>query len=345
MRGYNNLLVAILEFSFYRHSREILMSKFVTISEESDLKRIHSQYFSASRVANLFGCGFGSAIDDYHILRGEKEAPDLDGDIIRRGLLLEPIIDQMMLEDYPDFSKARKNNRFFIHPEIDRFGCTPDRFIRHPSKSDVGLAEYKVINELGYRDDWQGGDVVPLKYQLQIQSQMVCTGKKWGVLIPLIVGTFTFRLADPIFYDYHDGAVERIELFVYKLLRQVDTGIPPGINDYKDALSEIDNNSTGFASDPPQDFSGNDELTDLFVEYRTGAAKEKSGKEAKKIAQAKIFRAIGDVGNVIADGWKLNANNTNDGDDRQITAEMVGDVIKGRKGYRQTRLTPPKTDS
>jgi putative phage-type endonuclease len=62
---------------------------------------------------------------------------------------------------------------FVPHPKIDQAGCSPDGLV-----GDDGLVEIKCPNTATHLDTLLG-QAVPSKYEVQMQFQMACTGRKW----------------------------------------------------------------------------------------------------------------------------------------------------------------------
>lgn len=62
---------------------------------------------------------------------------------------------------------------FVPHPTIDQAGCSPDGLV-----DDDGLVEIKCPNTATHLETLIG-QVVPSKYETQMQFQMACTGRKW----------------------------------------------------------------------------------------------------------------------------------------------------------------------
>jgi putative phage-type endonuclease len=66
-----------------------------------------------------------------------------------------------------------KEVAFVPHPKIDQAGCSPDGLV-----GDDGLVEIKCPNTATHLDTLLG-QAVPSKYEVQMQFQMACTGRKW----------------------------------------------------------------------------------------------------------------------------------------------------------------------
>lgn len=62
---------------------------------------------------------------------------------------------------------------FVLHPEIERFGATPDGLVGHD-----GLVEFKCPRTTTFIS-WVTEGVVPEQHRLQMLAQLACTGRKW----------------------------------------------------------------------------------------------------------------------------------------------------------------------
>jgi len=62
---------------------------------------------------------------------------------------------------------------FVPHPKIDQAGCSPDGLV-----DDDGLVEIKCPNTATHLETLLG-KAIPSKYEMQMQFQMACTGRKW----------------------------------------------------------------------------------------------------------------------------------------------------------------------
>lgn len=66
-----------------------------------------------------------------------------------------------------------KEVAFVPHPKIDQAGCSPDGLV-----GEDGLVEIKCPNTATHLDTLLG-QAVPSKYEVQMQFQMACTGRKF----------------------------------------------------------------------------------------------------------------------------------------------------------------------
>lgn len=108
---------------------------------------------------------------------------------------------------------------FALHPEIERFGASPDGLI-----GELGLVEFKCPNTATHLD-WLLGGVVPVEYGAQMMAQMACTGREWCDFVsfdprlPSHLQLFVRRL------HRDEGIVRSIELQVERFLNEVDETI------------------------------------------------------------------------------------------------------------------------
>ena len=85
---------------------------------------------------------------------------------------------------------------FIDHPTINGFGASPDGLV-----NDDGLIEIKCRNNANH---WEviKSDEIPLKYWIQMQTQMAVTGRKWNDYV-----------------GYNPNFPERSQLFIKRILR------------------------------------------------------------------------------------------------------------------------------
>lgn len=115
---------------------------------------------------------------------GLAEEPDLaDNEFIEFGLRLEPVVAEAFADRTGRDIKLFPPFYVCQHPEYAFLRCTPDAEER--DGHDWGILQIKTANEFK-KADWE--DEPPLPYQVQLQSELAVTGKKWGTLAVLIGG-------------------------------------------------------------------------------------------------------------------------------------------------------------
>ncbi len=130
---------------------------------------------TASRIAALF--------DSHPYLTRDQLAADLrseasrgDSPAMRRGRILEPAVAAAVAEDRPEWllTKATTYHRMPDH----RLGATPDYWI-----NGDGLMQVKTVAPQEW-EKWRGRP--PLGYLLQTLTELLVTGRAWGVLAVMV---------------------------------------------------------------------------------------------------------------------------------------------------------------
>jgi len=106
---------------------------------------------------------------------------------------------------------------FHIHPTIEMAGASPDGLV-----DDDGLVEIKCPNSSTHLETLLNNEKIARKYQLQMQFQMACTGRKWCDFIsfdprfPEHLTTFIARVTRD------DALIGEIEHEVLQFLQELD---------------------------------------------------------------------------------------------------------------------------
>lgn len=145
----------------------------------------------ASEVASILGApgAFQTPLQVWAEKRGifeeDEEQYKLDKqDWLHFGNVLEPVIsDEFEIRSgYP----VTKEDQQFISQQFQFLGCSLDRwfwhFEEHQLRSPLDLKNTSIF----MKDEWE--DMAPLRYQIQVQAQMVVTGCDIGALAVLIGG-------------------------------------------------------------------------------------------------------------------------------------------------------------
>jgi hypothetical protein len=280
------------------------------IKTESDLRDLHRRFFTASRIASLYGQGRTTLREEAEILLGRLDPPEVDNVLMRRGQRLEKVIDDMLRggeytaqDELPDHPfRIRKAGGLYAHPTIDRFGATPDRLVRLGSWTG-GLGEYKAVAEPIFNDAWADGP--PLTVELQHQAQLACTGATWGIIAALVVGAYTFDLY--VWHrDRHPQAVQKIEADVSNFLDQVRHGPLPAWDFSADGatIARLYQEATAGSV---IDLTGDNYAESLAGEYKAAAEAEKEARARKDAAKAELLTKIGDAERAYLGGYTISA--------------------------------------
>ena len=161
----------------------------------------------ASEVAALFGCGYQSHFQLWHEKKGDLAHADYtDNERVVLGKCLEEGIARAAAElyDYP----LIKASAYYTDDSTPGLGATPDYFLVR--EGGEFPAEVKNASWGSFKDNWviheDGFTEAPLRFQLQVQTQLACTGAAAGLLVALISGDRIVRCEIP----RHEKAIAEI---------------------------------------------------------------------------------------------------------------------------------------
>ncbi len=286
-----------------------------------------SSVVGASEVAALFGCHpWLTEFELWHRKAGTISTPDFgDNERAFWGVRLEPVIIDAACERY-GYQKLETPKRLDNGKGL---GGHPDQIAMCPRRGR-GILEVKTADWLVAKG-W--GDEPPTNYLLQVMTYAGLAGCEWGDVIVLVGGNelrrFEYQFRPVIFAD--------VESRVADFWQSIEAGKPPRPDYSRDGgtISALYPNAT----DDVIDLRTNNLAQDAAARWLTGKALEKQGKAQADAAQAEIMEKLGDAGTALLDGMTVKCPTVKATPDREITADMIGDIIKGRKSYRRFNIT------
>lgn len=122
--------------------------------------------------------------------------------------------------------KLVKSTAYYTDEACDEMlGATPDYFLNEEDSDTV--VEIKNASWGAFKDNWiiheDGFVEAPLRFQIQVQAQLACTGAKQGLLIALISGDRLVRCEMP----RHEDAIESIRQRVREFWSSIQNNEPP----------------------------------------------------------------------------------------------------------------------
>lgn len=147
----------------------------------------------------------------------EKPTESYSNAAMQRGTELEPTAREMYILN--QFDVTVKEVGFIPHPIIENAGASPDGLV-----NDDGLIEIKCPNTWTHLEFMQS--LKPKReYILQMQWQMMCTGRKWCDFV-----SYDDRLPDNLSFrcvriHYDEALAQEIEAEVIKFLQELDEKI------------------------------------------------------------------------------------------------------------------------
>lgn len=285
-----------------------------------------ASHVGASEVAALFDASpWLTRFELWHRKAGAIATPDFAGDErMRWGVLLEPIIIREACERYGwepvETPKRLSNGR--------GLGGHPDKFVR--------TGEGKIICVEGKAVDWlqfkKWGDEPQLHYLLQPQTYCGLAGID-GTAIVALVGGNKLEKWEGEFRPRLYAEIERRVIEFWQSVRANDPP-PPDFARDGDTLTQLLGEPTEEVIDLRHDNAADDLACEWLMAKQAMKAAEQRVEEAKNA----LLMKIGSAGFAMLPNHRISATQTKRSPDKEITAEMVGTIIKGRKGYRRFEI-------
>jgi predicted phage-related endonuclease len=239
------------------------------------------------------------------------------------GVKLEPAIIEAACERWgyvPTETPKRLNNGKGLGGHPDQCVICPER---GPGILEVKMADWLV------RKDW--GDEPPLHYLLQSQTYQGLAKVAWGDVIVLVGGNKLERFQ----YEFRPKVYADIEARVSAFWASVAANKPPKADYSKDgrAIAEI----YGNPADTMIDMRLDNRMPDLLAEFLLAREAEVLAGARVDACKAEIMEKLGDHTEALVDGYGCRAPVVKGKPDTEITADMIGQTIRGRASYR--RLT------
>jgi len=247
---------------------------------------------TASRIAALFDLHPYLTRDDLaRIMHGEGGGGagyiPPDSPAMRRGRILEPAVAAAISEERPEWLliKATTYHRLPEH----RLGCTPDYWA-----NDDGLIQVKTCSPQQW-DSWHGR--APLAYVLQTLTEIIVTGRAWGVLAVMVCNP-----SYPVHYfdvPRHAAAEGRILAAVAEWWAAWDSGAQiPQAAPSAELVADLDDGSH-------KDLSGDNELPAILTERASLKATTSAADKRLKEIDYQIKNRMGRAMTGWLPGWNI----------------------------------------
>lgn len=296
--------------------------------------RLHD--VTASEVASLFGTGYMSEYELWHIKSGHVNA-NFDSERMRWGRRLEKAIAEGICED-EGLTIQQRPVQYFQNTDT-RMGATPDFFVDHPTKG-TGLLQIKNVDSLIFKQKWtkppDGGEA-PDFIEMQVQQEMLLTGCTWALIGVLVGGNKAYVYHREFYPQVAKGLEKRVAQFWQSVVDKKE----PKADFLKDGDFIIEMYSA-VQGGKSIDLSGDERFETLLRGYKDFSEKAKEAEDMKQSYKAEILTIIGDAENVLSSAGKVSAKEVKGTPGTLITPEMVGQMYGARSGYRSFRVTMNK---
>lgn len=285
-------------------------------------------HVGASEVAALFDCSpYLTRFELFHRKSGNISTPDFMADgmpnneRIEAGIRLEPAIIEWACDRWG--YQRRETPKHLSNGA--GLGGHPDQLVICPERGP-GLLEVKTADWLVAKK-W--GEEPPLNYLLQNLSYQGLAECAWGDVVVLVGGNQLRRFQ----YDFRPKLFAEIERRVADFWSAVRANDPPPPDFTRDGdtLAEV----LGEPTEATIDLRHDNAADHLACEYLAVKAEAKAATDRAEAIKCELLLKIGDAGFALLPAHKIGANLTKGTPDKEITAAMVGEVIKGRRGYRR----------
>ncbi len=301
-----------------------------------------AQHVGAGEVAALFDASpFLTHFELWHRKNGTIATPEFNADRpdgspdderIFWGVQLEPAIvaaakhrwgytDRNPAADLPPLSNGKG------------LGGHPDRRVACPQRGP-GVLEVKTADWL-IRKGW--GDEPPLHYLIQNNTYQGLDGVAWGDVIVLVGGNKLERFC----YDFRPKLYAEAEKRVAAFWQSIADNKPPRPDFTRDGDVIGDLYTPG--DDGLIDLRGDNLAMDAACRWLEADRICKDAAKDRDAARAELLDKLETNGTGLLEGMVLKAPTVAASPDTEITAKMVGQVMKGRKAYR--RFTVKERDN
>lgn len=295
---------------------------------KSEWLAMRAQDITSTEISALFGLSpYKTSFELWH----EKASGNFDefepNERMKWGTRLQDTVARGIAED--NGWTVRAKNVYQRVADL-RIGSSFDfEIVSH--ENGPGLLEIKCVDFLAFRDNWSEEDGVieaPAHIELQLQHQMLVSGRSWGVIAALVAGNevkLVQRKADP---EIHEQIMAAAQAF-WDSIAANQAPAPDYARDAK-VISRLHQAvSEGTVLDATQDTA----IDELVAQYRNASAQIKVLEDAKDSAKAKLLERIGTSEKVIGAGWSISAGT--------VEAKEVAAFV--RQSYRNFRITAKKS--
>jgi hypothetical protein len=264
-------------------------------SREEWLAR-RKQNVNASEIAALFGPEIHPFLTPYKLwaLKCEKIPDQADSKILQRGRKFEPVVIDILREDYPDW-KLHKSDTYLWDDET-RIGATPDAWAVRPEDAyGRGIIQIKTIGQFAFKRRWHdehGEIAVPTWVAVQASVEAYLTGASWAGVAAMKLGDGGIEV---LYIDIplKPHLIHKIEDLVGEFWRRVAEDEPFDPDYGRDRKVVFDLYEEG--SGPIIDLSDDGEFRDILNDRAQFKQVEKAGADAtdqRKILDARIMMKL-----------------------------------------------------
>ena len=291
------------------------------------------KHVGASEVAALFDCSpYVTRFELWHRKKGNIATPAFneihDGtpedERIFWGVKLEQAILEGACERY-GYTDVERN---VVLSNGKGLGAHPDALAYCPVRKSRGYIEIKCADWL-VRKSW--GDEPPTSYLLQSQCGQGLAKAAWGDVLVLVGGNRLERFC----YDFRPKIYAEIERRVAEFWQSVEANDPPPADYTRDLETITDLYREG--EDVTVDLTADNLAHEAAAAFLFAKQARLDAEKREDAAKAELLDKLGSASVATLNGFVVRATTVAAVPPTEITADMIGSTIGGRKAYR--RLT------
>lgn len=303
--------------------------KFITPEDEKHWLSMKGKVITSTEVSALFG--LNPWVTEFELYQKHKNGVVVDfktNERIEKGKRIEQYAAE---ETGLELGFSVRPFKDFALDEERKIGASFDWIAE--TENGPAILEMKASDYFQFKEKFTE-DEMPPQYEIQVMFQMLVSGIKKSY-VSVWTGIYDFHIYERE-YDTEFGAA--LEKRVTKFWRDVEAGNEPAV-DYERDAAVIAAMFPNLRPDPV-DMTDDADFENLLTRYELAAMQEGEFKKQKEAIKAEIHHKLRDAPLAYTERYKVTAGMTKGTPDR--VAEP-GEVIKGRKGYRQMlvkRVTP-----
>lgn len=312
--------------------------QYLQISDEAAWLKKRNDYVTSTEVSALFGLSpWMTAFELYHNKRGNADTSLQDTNFLAFGRLIEEPVCQMVLLEHPDWTI--RPMRVFAYDDEDKIGASFDRVVTL-SDGKVGLLEVKSISYKEYKKKFiehAPDDIeAPENYEIQMQMQLeVIRRYDFCLMAVFVLDTRELKYI----YRYRD---EEMGAQLRQAVRDFWAMTEAPAPDYARDKSLIAKMLPAADPDNTLDATENNRITELAAMYKAEKDLEKQSKENADKFYAELLVLLGNARYAWTNSHKITVSDIKPNPGTEITADMVGEIIGAKSGYKKLTITEVK---